>query len=201
MNTIFRRVLFMIAWGLLSDPGILSADSFPTKQVQAFTMANIAQTESPESRPVLPAKKAVAALNPTKGNQANGMVNFVAVEGGVRITAKVEGLTPGKHGFHIHEYGDCSSPDGSSAGGHFNPMHQRHGGPDHHERHAGDLGNIVADESGIGHYDRIDNVITLNGPNSIIGKSVIVHANPDDFKTQPSGNAGGRIACGVIAEK
>lgn len=142
--------------------------------------------------------KAVALLSPTKGNKAQGTVTFTAVEGGVRIVAEVENLEPGKHGFHIHEYGDCSSGDGMSAGGHFNPTGKKHGAPDSFERHAGDLGNIVADEKGRAKYDRIDKDITLNGPNTIVGRSIIVHANEDDFKTQPTGNAGGRVACGVI---
>jgi Cu-Zn family superoxide dismutase len=143
-------------------------------------------------------KEAKAILNPTKGNRAQGVVTFTQVEGGVRVIADVDYLEPGKHGFHIHEYGDCSAPDGSSAGGHFNPKNTKHGAPDAVERHAGDLGNIAADGKGHAHYDRIDKVISLEGPDSIIGRSVIVHANPDDFTTQPTGNAGGRVACGVI---
>lgn len=167
----------------------------------ALKAARVAKAEIDETRVAIPIKRAVAALNPTKGNHAHGVVNFTAVEGGIKITAYIEGLTPGKHGFHIHEFGDCSAPDGSSAGGHFNPTNQKHGGPDHLERHAGDLGNIVADDFGIGRYERIDSMITLNGPNTIIGRSLIIHANPDDFSTQPTGNAGGRVTCGIIMEK
>jgi len=143
-------------------------------------------------------KKAVAVLHPTKDNRAMGYVTFTEVPGGVRIVADVESLQPGQHGFHIHEFGDCSAPDGSSAGGHFNPTKTQHGSPDTVDRHAGDLGNIVADVKGHAHYDRVDTVIKLDGPDTIIGRSVIVHANADDFKTQPTGNAGGRVACGVI---
>ena len=145
-------------------------------------------------------KKASATLNPTKGSRVQGIVTFTQVSEGVQIVAEVKGLTPGLHGFHIHEHGDCSSPDASSAGGHFNPSHAKHGAPDGKERHAGDLGNIVADKSGVAHYSRIDKMIRLDGPDSIIGKSVIVHVNPDDFRTQPTGNAGGRVACGVIRQ-
>lgn len=143
-------------------------------------------------------KQAQAVLNPTKGSRAQGLVTFTQVEGGVRIVADVDYLEPGKHGFHIHEFGDCSSPDGASAGGHFNPKKTRHGSPEGLERHAGDLGNLAADAKGHAHYDRIDKVITLEGVDSIIGRSLIVHSNEDDYKTQPTGNAGGRIACGVI---
>lgn len=142
--------------------------------------------------------KARAFLTPTKGNQTQGLVTFTAVNGGVKIVADIDHLTPGKHGFHIHEFGDCSAPDGSSAGGHFNPSGSKHGAPDGLERHAGDLGNLVADDKGHAHYERIDTVIELIGPNTIIGRSVIVHSMPDDFITQPTGNAGGRVACGVI---
>lgn len=145
-----------------------------------------------------PVKKAVAVLHPTKGNTVQGTVTFAATKDAVIIIADVMNLSPGLHGFHIHEFGDCSAPDASSAGGHFNPMNMKHGSPDSTERHAGDLGNIVANDRGQAHYERIDKVISLEGPNSIIGRSVIIHAGQDDFKTQPTGNAGGRMACGVI---
>jgi|688.fasta_scaffold16606_1 Cu-Zn family superoxide dismutase len=145
-------------------------------------------------------KKAQAELSPTQGNRAKGIVTFTEVDKGVEIVAEMVGLTPGLHGFHIHEYGDCSAPDGSSAGGHFNPDHTKHGGPDSKERHVGDLGNIKADLSGVGHYHRIDTQIKLTGPDSIIGRSLVVHAKPDDYKTQPTGNSGARVACGVITE-
>jgi superoxide dismutase, Cu-Zn family len=185
---------------------ILLAISAPLFTLEAV-VAGIGATASRVGReeivqaqtvPIRHSKRAVAALNPTKGNDANGVVTFEAVEGGVKIVAKIEGLTPGKHGFHIHEFGDCSAPDGASAGGHFNPTHKKHGGPDHLERHAGDLGNIVADEKGHGEYERVDSVITLSGPDTIIGRSVVIHSNADDFVTQPTGNAGGRVACGII---
>lgn len=146
-------------------------------------------------------KEATAAksiLHPTQGNHVTGTVTFTAVHGGVRIVADLEGLTPGIHGFHIHEFGDCSAPDGSSAGGHFNPKNHQHGGPDNPVRHVGDLGNITADAQGKAHYERIDKMLELNGKNSIVGHSVVVHSKADDFVTQPTGDAGGRVACGVI---
>ena len=142
--------------------------------------------------------KAVATLSPTQGNNVSGVVTFTKVDGGVKIVADVSGLTPGRHGFHIHEFGDCSAPDAASAGGHFNPTHRQHGGPDSEMRHAGDFGNLDADASGKAHYERVDKVISLDGPESIIGHAVIVHAKADDLKSQPSGNAGARVACGVI---
>lgn len=141
--------------------------------------------------------KAVAALSPTKGSHVSGTVTFT-VTGGVRIVADVTGLTPGEHGFHIHEFGDCSAPDATSAGGHFNPRHTQHGAPDASVRHAGDFGNLVANGAGNAHYDRVDKMISLNGAESIVGHGVIVHEKVDDFITQPTGNAGARVACGVI---
>lgn len=145
-----------------------------------------------------PVTQAVCVLNPTKGNRAQGYVTFTQEADGVRIVADVQYLSPGKHGFHIHEFGDCSSADGSSTGGHFNPRNSQHGGPDHLIRHVGDLGNLAANLSGSAHYDRLDKMIQLNGPETIVGRAVVVHALADDYKTQPSGNSGGRIACGVI---
>lgn len=143
-------------------------------------------------------KTATAVINPTQGNTASGRVTFVAVKGGVLVLADIHGLTPGKHGFHIHEHGDCSAPDGSSAGGHFNPHNKKHGSPDSTERHAGDLGNLIADDKGNAAYERLDTVIELSGPNSIVGRSIIIHEKEDDFTTQPTGNAGNKVACGVI---
>jgi len=143
---------------------------------------------------------AMCQLSPTQGNTAEGTVTFSKVKGGVRVIVEMKGLTPGKHGFHIHEFGDCSAPDGTSAGGHYNPEKMEHAGPMDHSRHEGDLGNIVADENGNAHLDYVDTKIELKGKNSIIGKSIIVHQNEDDLKTQPTGNAGPRIACGVITE-
>lgn len=139
-------------------------------------------------------------LQPTQGNTAKGWVMFESMGDHVHVTAEVSGLTPGKHGFHIHEKGDCSSPDGKSAGGHFNPEGKPHGGPDASERHHGDLGNLEAGADGLARYERMDFTIRLEGPNSILGRAIIVHAGEDDLTSQPTGAAGARVACGVIAE-
>jgi Cu-Zn family superoxide dismutase len=144
------------------------------------------------------ATKAIAVLHPTKGNNVMGSVTFTQSGDEVKVVADITGLTPGKHGFHIHEFGDCSSPDGNAAGGHFNPTKHDHGAPDASDRHAGDLGNIEADASGKAHLEWSDKVMKLSGADSIVGHSVIVHEKADDLKTQPTGNAGGRLACGVI---
>jgi Cu-Zn family superoxide dismutase len=142
--------------------------------------------------------KAIARLEPTEGHTARGAVYFQKMENGIRVRAHVTGLTEGLHGFHIHEVGDCSAPDASSAGPHFNPGSHEHGGPDAEERHAGDLGNLDADADGEASYERMDTMLTFEGERSIIGRSVIVHVDPDDLTSQPTGNAGGRVACGVI---
>ena len=148
------------------------------------------------SQPLI--KEAYADIHPTQGNHVEGRVVFQLEDSGVRVTAHIRGLKPGDHGLHIHESGDCSAPDGSSAGGHFNPDNQPHGAPDSPKRHVGDLGNITANEDGFAVYDKFDALLKLEGESSIIGRAVIVHADPDDFVTQPTGNAGGRIGCGVI---
>jgi Cu-Zn family superoxide dismutase len=143
--------------------------------------------------------KAIAIVHPLGDSKVSGKVTFSQQDGGVEIVGEFTGLSPGEHGFHVHEFGDCSMADGKCAGGHFNPTKQPHAGPDDAHRHVGDLGNIKADAGGKATYKRVDKMISLNGMNSIIGRSVIVHANPDDFKTQdPPGNAGARIGCGVI---
>jgi Cu-Zn family superoxide dismutase len=141
--------------------------------------------------------KAVCTVVPLSGSKVMGKVTFTQTADGVEVEAELTGLSPGKHGFHVHEFGDCSKIDGSCAGGHFNPEKKPHGAPDAEERHVGDLGNIEADADGKATYKRVDKLIALSGPHSILGRAIIVHANPDDF-SQPTGNAGGRIGCGVI---
>ena len=142
--------------------------------------------------------KAIAVLHSASGSQVTGTVTFTKMGDTVQVVADITGLKPGKHGFHIHEFGDCSAADASSAGGHFNPTHKQHGAPDASDRHAGDLGNIEADASGKAHLEWSDKVMKLSGADSIVGHAVIVHEKADDLKTQPTGNAGGRLACGVI---
>lgn len=141
---------------------------------------------------------ATARLYPTEGNEVTGVVTFTETGEGVRVVANLQGLSPGPHGFHVHEYGDCSALDAESAGGHFNPTGMVHGAPTDTVRHAGDLGNIEGMPDGTGHYEWVDPVIELRGENSIIGRAVVVHANPDDLSSQPAGNAGERLACGLI---
>jgi len=141
--------------------------------------------------------QASAALAPTQGNTTTGNVLFRQEgDGNVRVTAEISGLTPGSHGFHIHEKGDCSAPDATSAGGHFNPHQTQHGKAG--EGHAGDLPSLEADANGNAKLDVVLSSITLAGEHSIVGRGLIVHAAPDDYTTQPTGNAGARVACAVI---
>jgi Cu-Zn family superoxide dismutase len=145
--------------------------------------------------------RASAALQSTKGNKTFGEATFEELgDGKVRVIVFAQGLRPGQaHGFHIHEAGDCSSGDGMSAKGHFNPLGKPHGNPSSAERHAGDLPSLNAGKDGRAKLDATVDGITLRpGPTSIIGRGVIIHADPDDYKTQPTGNAGARLACGVI---
>ncbi len=142
--------------------------------------------------------RAIAVLRPTKGNAVSGTVRFETVENGIRIVADLSGLSRGKHGFHIHEFGDLTSDNGSSAGGHFNPAGMPHSMPSSDQRHMGDLGNIEADSLGNAHLEFIDRMMTFTGPNSVIGRGIVVHEKEDDLKTQPTGNAGARLAYGVI---
>ena len=141
---------------------------------------------------------AVCVLWPVGNSGVTGTVSFTRHGKVVHIRGEIRGLTPGKHGFHVHEYGDLTSMnDGMSLGGHFNPTHKPHGRPTDQQRHEGDFGNVVANESGVATIDAEDPVVELNGPHSIIGRGLVVHAKEDKF-TQPVGDAGARVAVGVI---
>ena len=143
--------------------------------------------------------KAVATLEPTKGNTTSGTVEFHQRGDRVQVAASIRGLAPNQeHGFHIHEKGDCSSGDGMSAAGHWNPDNQPHG-PQNAAHHAGDMPNLKADASGNAKatFD-LAGITVAAGPKSVVGRGLIVHKDPDDYKTQPTGNAGARLACAVI---
>lgn len=146
------------------------------------------------------AARASANLQPTKGSTVKGTASFVEAGGKVRVTANVSGLKPNaQFGFHIHEAGDCSSGDGMSAKGHFNPYGRPHGHHGTAERHAGDMPNLQSDANGNASLSAELDVITVQaGPASIVGRGLIVHVQPDDYKSQPVGNAGARSACAVI---
>lgn len=142
---------------------------------------------------------ATATLTPTNGQTANGTVTFTQnADNSVTVSVKLTGVPAGVHGFHVHDKGDCGD-NGNAAGGHFNPNNAPHGAPTDVSHHAGDFGNVEADASGNVNESRTLHGITVTaGANSVVGHAVILHASPDDLKTQPTGNAGARIACGVV---
>ena len=148
------------------------------------------------------AKKATANLASASGSLVSGKVSLVPLaQGGVRITGVVGGLRANSaHGFHVHEKGDCSAVDASSAGAHFNPFEDKHGKTGSASHHAGDMDNIVADAEGVARPNLQVGGVTLGGGaiNDIAGRAVVVHAAADDYASQPAGNAGARVACGVI---
>lgn len=151
-------------------------------------LANQVSASAPIGRAELTAPK----------TKMQGQLEMIPVKEGIKFMAEVKGLKPGAvHGFHIHENGKCEG-DFKSAGEHFNPKKIDHGGPASHKRHLGDLGNLVANKEGVAKVDVVLKDLSNEEINSIIGKSVIIHSKADDFSTQPSGDSGERVACGVI---
>jgi Cu-Zn family superoxide dismutase len=144
--------------------------------------------------------QARATIEARSGSNVRGWATFTERStGGVAVVVHIENATPGVHGIHIHEKGDCSAPDAASAGAHFNPGGMPHAAPTATQRHAGDLGNITIESNGTGHLEIVDDLLTVRpGPNSVVGKSVVFHEKADDLTSQPSGNAGGRLGCGVV---
>jgi Cu-Zn family superoxide dismutase len=168
--------------------------------------AGVRADDAPTSKPVKTAVAEVeasgnAASRPTD-NHVSGTVTFTTVDGGVKFVADIDGFEPNEsHGFHIHEKGDLTAPDLKSAGGHYNPTKEKHGGPEALHHHAGDLGNLKSDANGHAHLEGTVKGVSLGGENSILDRSVIIHADADDLKSQPAGNSGDRIAGGVIKAK
>jgi len=148
--------------------------------------------------------KAQAELKDASGNKV-GTATLTEQKKGVKVVLKVKGLTPGKHGFHIHETGSCTPPDFKSAGGHFNPFHKHHGMENPEGKHAGDFANLEVKKDGTARMTVLAEGATLKeGPASLLkegGTALVIHADPDDYKTDPAGNAGARVACGVIEKK
>ena len=145
--------------------------------------------------------RAVAQLQNTTGSAATGSVSFNQVGASVMVSGEVRGLKPNaEHGFHVHEKGDCSSGDGMSTGGHFNPTGAAHGNHGVGAHHSGDLPSLKADASGVARFSFESKTISVgSGASDIVGRGLIVHRDPDDYKTQPTGNSGPRVACAVIA--
>jgi len=160
----------------------------------AVSILVLASCASMGSRPM-----AMATLAPTSGSTVAGTVHLTEMkDGSVQVTADLTGVPAGVHGFHIHDKGDCGD-NGNAAGGHYNPAGTAHGAPTADPHHAGDFGNVTADATGRVHTQFTTRSVTVSsGPNSAVGHAVILHGNPDDLTTQPSGNAGPRIACGVL---
>ena len=161
--------------------------------VGAFALASCATTSSRTS--------ATVQLSPATGSSVAGTLTVMPMGTGIHLTGNIAGLAPGStHAFHIHEKGDCSAADFSSAGGHFNPTAQPHGRAAQGAHHLGDNDNLVADANGVARVDAHFEGVVIGGGalNDVLGKAVIIHAGTDDYTTQPTGNAGGRIACGVI---
>ncbi len=154
-----------------------------------------------EALSMMAVTQAVVVLNPTEGNEAAGEIMLTLTDEGMHVTGEVTGLTPGEHGFHFHQMGDCRASDGTSAGGHYNPEGNEHGHPEGEVNHVGDMLNIVADDDGVAVVDTVNVKATFSGPNSVLGRGMIIHAEPDDYESQPSGASGSRVACGVVGVK
>ena len=144
--------------------------------------------------------KATSVIESKSGSKVTGKATFTELaQGGAQVEVWIENATPGIHGLHIHEKGDCSAPDAASAGAHFNPAGNPHAGPLDLKHHNGDFGNITIGPDGKGRLEITSEMLTVKpGPNSVVGKSIVFHEKVDDLKTQPSGDAGGRLGCGVI---
>jgi Cu-Zn family superoxide dismutase len=157
---------------------------------------------TPVSWPADVKPMAHAVLEPRSGSNVTGTVDFATTaNGGLMVRSYIKNAAPGEHGFHIHAIGDCSSADAKSAGGHFNPTGENHGAPKAFDHHAGDLGNVEVASNGMGSAETIiakPGHSGFAGWSTIIGKSIVLHEKRDDLKTQPSGDAGSRVACGVI---
>lgn len=160
---------------------------------------------APSAAPAMPAtstvREATANLTSASGSMVSGKITLMPMGGGVHMTGTVGGLAPNSvHGFHVHEKGDCSAADASSAGGHFAPASNPHGKRDSGPHHAGDMDNITSNAEGVASVNKHLDGVTLGGraSNDIAGRAIVVHADADDYTSQPSGNAGARVACGVI---
>jgi superoxide dismutase, Cu-Zn family len=192
----------MVACSPESEPGqtlqtLPAAGSQPAPPPSGTPQPANTQSAIARGAPAPSVSEFIAVLQPTAGSEVNGTVTFSNTEVGVTVSANVEGLPPtSAHGFHIHEFGDCSAADASSAGDHFNPDDQPHGAPDSMRRHAGDLGNLLSNGVGVAQTNAI--VLSFSEENSILGRSVVIHTGADDLKSQLAGDAGDRLACGVI---
>jgi superoxide dismutase, Cu-Zn family len=188
------RQIILIASCLVCTAALAAEPSSPDSKAPAKSVAAPPESQEPVG--------AIAELKPTQANSVTGTLNLVAEKNGVRIAGLIKGLKAGtEQGFHIHEKGDCSAPDASSAGGHFNPTSQPHGNPKTSgPKHLGDMVNLRADAQGVAKVEMLIDGATLQSgrPNDLAGKAIVVHQKQDDYTSQPAGNSGDRVACGVI---
>lgn len=193
-----------LRWSLFAALAVAVAVVVSGSTVAAGAPA--AADKKPMTRPsgeTIKAPFATAKLESAEDPKLSGTVIFTQLPDAVRVQVDVTGADkPGLHGLHLHENGKCEhDPAGkhySSAGGHFNPTGAAHACPESTAHHAGDLGNIEIHADGTGHLERVTSMLSVGGANSPVGKAVILHAGEDDCKTQPTGNSGGRLACGVV---
>jgi superoxide dismutase, Cu-Zn family len=195
-----KRVLLVLVLAACSKSSPKAVE--PTTPAEPTTTTPTAPaTPAEPAKPAEPPKpkQAKVTLAAASKSKVSGSATFVEKDGAVEVTITAEGLKPGDHAWHVHEKGDCSAPDATSAGAHFNPANAKHGAPDAAEHHAGDFGNMTADKAGKATTTVTMKGVTLDdGATTLVGKALIVHEKADDFKTQPTGNAGARVACGVI---
>ena len=195
-----RAILMTSILACVAGCGEKAAEPTPAALAATPSAPVPAETPAPPPEAQTPVG-ATAELKAAEGQGVSGTLMFAPAGDGVHLTGSIKGLPPGStHGFHLHEKGDCSAPDFSSAGPHFNPTSQPHGDPSGTARHLGDLPNVTADGEGSVELDAKLSGLTLRTgeANDIVNKAIVVHAKPDDYKSQPSGESGGRIACGII---
>jgi Cu-Zn family superoxide dismutase len=173
-----------------------ACDQAPGGPASGAGLVTEAVAETTDEKTAAPVA-AVAVLVPTQGNETRGSVVFTRSGDRIHVAGEIRGLSPGEHGFHVHQWGNCNCPDAECAGPHFAPREMPHGAPANEKRHVGDLGNVTA-KDGEATVKMDDSLIALDGPRSIVGRAIVVHQKPDDLKSQPSGNAGPRVACGVV---
>jgi Cu-Zn family superoxide dismutase len=186
-----KTILWLSVWLLAACKSVPNVES----QAGTFSEKEVIQGELFAS----------AQLDAKSGSEASGKAWFTKTAKGVQIAVSISNVTPGPHGIHVHEKGDCSSLDASSAGGHYNPTHLAHGPSDPKRFHAGDLGNIIIGEDGTGVLNLAIPATRFHAKfpdwSQLIGKSIVLHAKTDDLVSQPAGDSGDRIACGIIIKE